>query len=195
MPVSENQKICIVAAVPPPQEGRFAVVTDVGSGMRWTLWLCVDERSLKRKAKSCGSGAPKQALRSRRCSRVLRVTVATKRWSPRRARITRKTIAQGMPVDPALPVVTAACFFCCRRAMGEVVTRHSLRPLFSSRASSRITRADWRRGNADLYPLGSLKFGKLRRVGKGASCAVPTIHSRPGMVGTLPLSPPSYGAS
>jgi hypothetical protein len=126
--------------------------------MRWTLRLCVDERSLERTAKSCGSGAPKQALRSRRCSRVLRVTVATKRWSPRRARITRKTIVQGMPVDPALPVVTAACFFCCRRAMGEVVTRHSLRPLFSSRASSCITRADWRRGNADLYPLGSLKL-------------------------------------
>jgi hypothetical protein len=24
-------------AVPPPQEGRIAIVTDVGSGMRWTL--------------------------------------------------------------------------------------------------------------------------------------------------------------
>src|ERR1700733_10891444 len=34
-----------------------------------------------------------------------------------------------MPVDPAEPVVTAACVFCCRRAMGEVITRHSLRPL------------------------------------------------------------------
>ncbi len=86
-----------LSGVPFPQEGRFAVVTDVGSGMRWTLWLCVDERSLRRTAKSCGSGAPKQALSSRRCSRVSRVTVATKRWSPRRARISRKTIAQGRP--------------------------------------------------------------------------------------------------
>jgi hypothetical protein len=34
-----------------------------------------------------------------------------------------------VPVDPAEPVVTAACFFCCRRAMGEAITRHSLRPL------------------------------------------------------------------
>ena len=25
-------------AIPFPQEGRFAVVTDVGSGMRWMLW-------------------------------------------------------------------------------------------------------------------------------------------------------------
>jgi hypothetical protein len=24
-------------AVPPPLEGRFAIVTDVGGGMRWTL--------------------------------------------------------------------------------------------------------------------------------------------------------------
>jgi hypothetical protein len=39
-----------------------------------------------------------------------------------------KTIAQGMPVDLAEPVVTAACFSCCRRAMGEAFTRHSLRP-------------------------------------------------------------------
>jgi len=34
------------------------------------------------------------------------------------------------PVDPAKPVVTAACVFCCRRAMGEAITRHSLRPRF-----------------------------------------------------------------
>jgi hypothetical protein len=28
--------MCIVPAILLPQEGRFAVVTDVGSGMRWT---------------------------------------------------------------------------------------------------------------------------------------------------------------
>ena len=80
-----------------------------------------------RTAKSCGPGAPKQALRSRDLS-------CERRWQPsdghrgERA-INRNTIAQGMPVDPALPVVTAACVFCCRRAMGEAITRHSLRPL------------------------------------------------------------------
>src|SRR5882672_9516366 len=47
---------------------------------------------------------------------------------------TVKTIAQGMPVDLAKPVVTAACFSCCRRAMGEAITRHSLRPLRFPRA-------------------------------------------------------------
>jgi hypothetical protein len=53
--------------VPLSQEGRFAVVTDVESGMRWTLWLCVDERSLKRTAKSCGPGVPTLALSWRWC--------------------------------------------------------------------------------------------------------------------------------
>ncbi len=39
-----------------------------------------------------------------------------------------KTIARGMPVVSAEPVVTAACFSCCRRAMGAACIRHSLRP-------------------------------------------------------------------
>ncbi len=34
-----------------------------------------------------------------------------------------------MPVVSAEPVVTAACVFCCRRAMGAACTRHSPRPL------------------------------------------------------------------
>src|SRR5262247_4177572 len=42
---------------------------------------------------------------------------------------TVKTVAQGMPDDLAEPVVTAASFSYCWRAMGEAFTRHSLRPL------------------------------------------------------------------
>jgi hypothetical protein len=42
--ISEFQKFCLTAGpnqhysnpVPPPLEGRFAIVTDVGGGMRWT---------------------------------------------------------------------------------------------------------------------------------------------------------------
>ena len=70
---------------------------------------------------------------------MLCITQATgaRKPGPRGDRdISRKTIAQGMPDDPAEPVVTAACFFCCRRAMGEAFTRHSLRPLRFSRGSS-----------------------------------------------------------
>ena len=58
-----------------------------------------------------------------------------RRWlssrTPGRSRISVKTIARGMPDDPAEPVVTAACYFFCRRAMGEALTRHSPRPLFA----------------------------------------------------------------
>ena len=49
---------------------------------------------------------------------------------------TVKTIAQGMPDDPADPVVTAASFFICRRAMGAACTRPSLRPLSSCEGGS-----------------------------------------------------------
>src|SRR6185312_9024189 len=54
--------------------------------------------------------------------------------------ISRKAIAQGMPVVPALPVVTAACVSCCRRAMGAASIRHSLRPRFFRGDVSCITR-------------------------------------------------------
>ena len=51
--------------IPRSLEGRFAVVTDVRSGMRWTRELRKTSASVTRTEKSCGSGAPTQALRSR----------------------------------------------------------------------------------------------------------------------------------
>jgi hypothetical protein len=99
--------------------------------MRWTLG-CSARMSRRRKH---SRGRPSRVvLISRRwdqaCGRRIR-----RRWrlsSPalqgeREAAV--KTIARGMPVVPAEPVVTAACYFCCRRAMGAACTRHSLRPL------------------------------------------------------------------
>ena len=45
---------------------------------------------------------------------------------------TRKTIAQGMPDDGVVPVVTNSCaFLLAREAAGARRTRHSLRPLYS----------------------------------------------------------------
>jgi hypothetical protein len=46
-----------------------------------------------------------------------------------------------MPDVLAGPVVTAACFSCCRRAMGAACTRHSLRPLDPEGAYMIKTRA------------------------------------------------------
>jgi hypothetical protein len=59
-----------------------------------------------------------------------------------------------MPDDPADPVVPAACVFYCRRAMGEAVTRHSLRPLeFARGRTIGKARALARAENADMHLL------------------------------------------
>jgi hypothetical protein len=60
-------------------------------------------------------------------------------WSPGRSRISRKTIAQGRPDDPPVPVVLPRAF-CCTRAMGAVGTRPSLRPLIFEGETKTTTR-------------------------------------------------------
>src|SRR5579864_8067483 len=51
-----------LVAVPLSHEGRFAIVTDVESGMRWTQWrrarFPCGRTALVRTAKSCGPGTP-----------------------------------------------------------------------------------------------------------------------------------------
>ena len=68
--------------------------------MRWTRMVSRDERCQTWTAKSCGPDIPTLissfvALMSREAM------VASKPGAPGRARISRNTIAQGMPVDPA----------------------------------------------------------------------------------------------
>jgi hypothetical protein len=102
-----------LALVSFPIEGRFAIVTDVGNGMRWTrqrqAQFFARRMTLPRTAKSCGPGAPMQALKS-----LVSMSPATdggnQAWSPRRSRISRKTIAQGRPDDPPVPVVLPRAF-------------------------------------------------------------------------------------
>jgi hypothetical protein len=67
-------------------------------------------------AKARGPGLP--TLRSSRVVTSRAATGARKPGSRGERAINVKTIAQGMPDVSAGPVVTAACFFCCRRAMG-----------------------------------------------------------------------------
>jgi hypothetical protein len=74
-----------------------------------------------------------------------------------------------MPDDLADPVVTAACFSCCRRAMGEAFTRHSLRPLSIMRVclmqNPDAIRAAGTRSSASLlfdnFGFGTLVSGHL----------------------------------
>src|SRR5262245_33552142 len=58
--LSSFPNLCILYSVLRPQEGRIAVVTDVGRGMRWTRQRA-RRVLLSRTAKSCGSGAPRLA--------------------------------------------------------------------------------------------------------------------------------------
>jgi hypothetical protein len=98
-----GQITCISLAIPSHTEGRFAIVTDVRRD-------AVDARSALTKAlslrtaKSCGPDAPTLASSSREAS-FLQVSRG-RRWqeSPvtgESAKETVKTIARGMPGDPA----------------------------------------------------------------------------------------------
>jgi hypothetical protein len=104
------------------------VVTNAGRDAVDAL-AALDERRLKRTAKSCGPGAPTLALRSWSDPR----TTGAKEPGPRgEHEISRKTIAQGRPDDSAPPVVTTVCFLPMHTGRGcALSTRSSLRPLIS----------------------------------------------------------------
>jgi len=112
------------------QRGASRSSRNVEGGMRWTAgWSA----RLPRGRSHPGGRRSRVVLVPRRWDQPPGqepgATEANKPGTPGSARISRKTIAQGMPDVPAGPVVTAACFPCCRRAMGAACTRHSLRPL------------------------------------------------------------------
>jgi hypothetical protein len=73
----------------PPPEGRYAIVTSVGSGMRWTLDVARRAGS-RRTAKSCGPDLP--TLGSSLVVMIREATEANKPGTPRRARIRRKPL-------------------------------------------------------------------------------------------------------
>jgi hypothetical protein len=62
-PCRKNFSLCrlvetgIERIIPSQTEGRFAIVTDVGCGMRWTR-AAPKTKALSRTAESCGSDAP-----------------------------------------------------------------------------------------------------------------------------------------
>src|SRR5437016_6105350 len=100
------------------KEGRFAVVTNVGCGMRWTLWRRADERRQ-------GGRRRRVVLAPRRWCQVCGSYFRRRRWqkSPvtgESAQKTVNTIAQGMSECLGEPVVTNsyACFHFACEAMG-----------------------------------------------------------------------------
>jgi hypothetical protein len=120
--------------IPSPQEGRIAIVTDVGGGERWTPRMCsaLTRRRThpQRTAKSCGPDPP--TLGSSLQMTSLQATAARQPGAPRRSRISRQTIARGMPDRFGCPVVA-----CVRkmhislhaRPAGAASIRCSPRPL------------------------------------------------------------------
>ena len=125
LPKHPNQWLPFLVSHSP--EGRFAIVTNVGRGMRWTQ--SIEARSSRgraislRTAKSYGPGAPTLASSPQRRVPRLAGDGGKKARSPGRLRISRKTIAQGRPVDPPVPVVLPRAFFLhadhgCMRAPG-----------------------------------------------------------------------------
>jgi hypothetical protein len=139
----------------------------------------------KRTAKSCGPGAPTLAPSRVVTSRAM--MGARKPGSPGRSRISRNTIAQGMPDDLAEPVVTAACFLFCRRAMVRPSPGIPCALLFSEGRERCMTRVRSRRGKANSCPRGCLKFesevkiavvpGKLAWARSAASERRPGTHN------------------
>jgi hypothetical protein len=100
------------------------------SGMRWTR-RCWRRAASTRTAKSCGPGAPMQALSWRRCFRIAPITVANA-GSPGRARISRKPLrGEGRSVSACTCGFRARASFFCAGAPGAAATRPSLHPLFS----------------------------------------------------------------
>ena len=126
--------ICV--CIPPHRRGAYASsrYVEAGSGGR----DCCARRARAHGREIVWSWPPgaeaKSAVRRARRRR------GQQSRSPRRSRISVQTIAQGMPDDLADPVVTAASFLCCWRAMGEAFTRHSLRPLINEGESAVKTR-------------------------------------------------------
>ncbi len=136
---SETQISCSVRTVPARSRGAYR-----DRHGRWA-WDAVDaaatrdERRTKRTAKACGPGAPTLALRFAGLSS--RNDGGKRARSPGRARISRKTIAQGRPDDCGVPVVANACaFYTAHAAAGATRTRSSLRPLILEGRFSCTTR-------------------------------------------------------
>jgi hypothetical protein len=114
----------------PHQEGRIAIVTDVGRGMQWTRW----------RRKTSGVVADGEAVWSWRpdagvksAEAIPPVTVAKEPGHRGEHGVNVKTIVQGRLGETGEPVVTMLVWFFHSHARLRVRSEHrlSLRPLFS----------------------------------------------------------------
>jgi hypothetical protein len=114
--------------------------------MRWTCWLASDEGRPRRTSEIVWSRPPDAEVK-RIARRFAGATVANKPGTPRRARISRKTIAQGVPVFRC----TCGVFFCMPCRGCHWCIRCSLRPLAFRGTRSGIARTPSRRGDVKSW--------------------------------------------
>src|ERR1700677_1561460 len=112
----------------PNTEGRFAIVTNVGHGMRWTQAALLTRALCLRTAKSCG---PDDSMVGVKSAELSAGDGDKQARSPGRARRKPlKPLRAGMPGDPGATVVTnARAYYSTRAAAGATGTRHSPLPL------------------------------------------------------------------
>jgi hypothetical protein len=130
----EKRKVCFIGASSPRHGGR------IGHSSPDVRRVAMDARGRR----TCGRNAYGQAVWScpanagDKPARRLAGDGGKKAGSPGRSRSSRKPIAQGVPDDFGVPVLACARLFCfAREAVGAACTRHSLRPPFSERRSTR----------------------------------------------------------
>ena len=150
----------ITSAIPCPPRGAYR-----DRHGRWARdAMDVNRRALSfartsgvlRTAKSYGPDAPTLASSLRQHPQA---TVAKKPGHRGECEVSRKTIAQGRPVDPVEPVALPPCFF-CTGPTGAIGTRLSLRPLLWRVAKVTQSSDGSRRENAFLWAReGTRRFG------------------------------------
>ncbi len=144
-----------------------------GRHERW-VWNAVD--------------VPVRSDETHRCGRRSRVVLTPRRWRQVLEKLTllwmtgarkpdprgdhegnRKTIAQGMPADVGVPVVTCSCaFLFAREAMGASCTRHSLRPPLSEDVTKATTWTQFASRECELLLFDRLIRNLWRTVISGA---------------------------
>jgi hypothetical protein len=116
---------------PGPPEGRIAIVTDVGHGMRWTH---IAGRNVCATSGGCADGEVVWSWRSDAGAKLAKTLMrlagdgGNQAWSPGRSRISCKTVAQGRP-DDRPHLWFCRVLFVARGPWVRAGTRPSLRPL------------------------------------------------------------------
>jgi hypothetical protein len=136
-------------------EGRLAIVTDVGNGMRWTRQR--QAQFFARTNDAATYGKVVWSWRSNAGAKVVKTLPrlagdgGNQAWSPKSTKETVKTIAQGMPAVAVYPWLLTRVLFAAHAASGATRIRHSLRPLLLTRVDRWKNSDALRRENAASY--------------------------------------------